>query len=123
MHVAFTVVMSHAVTLLILLLTSHVNLQLLAQTIGMFACIVVTQALQRQKEQFSTVILEHGIRPAIMVGVVLMQMWSADSLVLASQLVQHIAYTHATSATTIDSRYLGSGEICTLSTMNHYCKY
>ena len=62
-----------SVTLLNILLTSHdVNLQLLAR-IGTFACIAITQALQREKEQFNTVLLEHGIRSAITLGIALIQ--------------------------------------------------
>ena len=83
MHACYVHCSHVLVTLLIRLFTSHVNLQLLAQAVGMFACIVLTRALQRQKEQFKSVLLEHGIRSAITFGNVLMQMWSADSLVLA----------------------------------------
>lgn len=65
------------------LVTCLVWEQVLAQLLGMSACTAILLALLRMREQFRSVIMEHGIQFAIPAGVVLMEMLSVGSLVLA----------------------------------------
>ena len=58
-------------------------MQLIVQKVGTFACTADIRALQRQRAQSSTVILESGIQYVITAGDVQMVMWSANSLALA----------------------------------------
>lgn len=65
------------------LVTCLVWEQVLAQLLGMSACTAILLALLRMREQFRSVILEHGIQFVITTGIVLMEMWSVSNLALA----------------------------------------